>query len=112
MFYKLQFGDKYKWRYRWFVTDTKSALEHFRSYIDNKEGSNKFSSLHRWKFRTARPTDVDDGTLRRASRDALEGIDIPRGMFDKYRDEIENLRRSRTSLYDPNAASNRQVVAL
>ncbi|PAV83427.1 hypothetical protein WR25_12559 isoform B [Diploscapter pachys] len=58
--------------------------------------------------RTARPTDVDDGTLRRASRDALEGIDIPRGMFDKYRDEIEHLRRSRTSLYDPNAASNRQ----
>lgn len=40
------------------------------------------------------------------------GLDIPRGMFDKYKDEIEELRRSRSSLHHVNVDPHREVVAL
>uniref|UniRef100_A0A1I7WG59 Pleckstrin homology domain-containing family A member 6 n=1 Tax=Heterorhabditis bacteriophora TaxID=37862 RepID=A0A1I7WG59_HETBA len=38
-------------------------------------------------------------------------FDIPRGMFDRYKDEIEDLRKSRTSLHQL-GQEQRQVVAL
>ncbi|CCD62271.2 Apical junction molecule [Caenorhabditis elegans] len=44
----------------------------------------------------------------------IGNIGLPRGMFDRYKDDIEELRRSRSSLHQTGQqeTSNRQVVAL
>ncbi|KHJ97354.1 hypothetical protein OESDEN_02670 [Oesophagostomum dentatum] len=46
----------------------------------------------------------------RTASAASTGIDFPKGMFDRYKDEIEDLRRSRSSLHQ--LKEQRQVVAL
>ena len=44
------------------------------------------------------------------SADAAESMRLPAGMFDKYKDEIEEMRRSRTSLHQ--LADERKVCVV
>jgi hypothetical protein len=51
-----------------------------------------------WSY-TATPNEPLPDRLRSPSSPPIGGISFPPGMFDKYKDEIEDLRRSRTSLH-------------
>ncbi|KAK6762504.1 hypothetical protein RB195_023284 [Necator americanus] len=65
---------------------------------------------------TTRPSDVNavihrDTNIQSAQNFTRSRIDFPKGMFDRYKEEIEDMRRSKSSLHQI-AKDQRQVVPL
>ncbi|CAI5455611.1 unnamed protein product [Caenorhabditis angaria] len=81
-------------------------------YRENRPGHQQpptttVTTSHQYKY-SAEPQHHTVTTQRPPSAQQTTLVDIPRGMFDKYRDEIEELRRSRSSLHHTGQDVNRQ----
>lgn len=62
-----------------------------------------------YRSASAYPSYQPPPTTTASSFSPVGGVSIPTGMFDRYKDEIEDLRRSRTSLHQLSVAATKPV---
>ncbi|CAB3399714.1 unnamed protein product [Caenorhabditis bovis] len=104
---------EYEMRFRK-STEKLTVPDWYREHLPQSGTTN--TSSYRYsetqKTQQHQPVAVTTTTTTTSTPITPGGVDFPRGMFDRYRDEIEDLRRSRSSLHQVGQEAARQGSAL